>query len=65
MNAAVAVRVSRRAVLAGLVALALGAVSGDTARAEGTCRPDITGCWNCGSWLSCCTGHKGLSLIHI
>jgi len=22
-------------------------------------RPNILGCWNCGSWLSCCTGHKG------
>lgn len=22
-------------------------------------RPNILGCWNYGSWLSCCTGHKG------
>jgi hypothetical protein len=22
-------------------------------------RPNILGCWDCGSWLSCCTGHKG------
>lgn len=22
-------------------------------------RPNICGCWDCGSWLSCCTGHKG------
>lgn len=57
MNAAV--RVSRRVVCVGLVALALGGMSADTARAEGTCCPNITGCWNCGSWLSCCTGHKG------
>ena len=59
MSAAAAAGISRRAILAGLVVLALGGIPANTARAEGVCGPNITGCWNCGSWLSCCTGHKG------
>jgi hypothetical protein len=46
-----------------IVLLATGLLSGwvqpRAAEAAQSCGPDISGCWNCGSWLSCCTGHKG------
>ncbi len=44
--------------LALTVALAepVGRLSAETAT---PCGADITGCWDCGSWKSCCTGHHG------
>lgn len=62
--------VSRRALLgklfgAGAVVAGFGATSLWNAVANaadepvGQVRPNILGCWDCGSWLSCCTGHKG------
>ncbi|MGC3969901.1 MAG: hypothetical protein QM775_22005 [Pirellulales bacterium] len=51
--------VNRRQVLVLAVAMLLGVGGGKVADAGESCAPDITGCWNCGSWLSCCTGHKG------
>lgn len=59
-------QLSRRRMLArvfgaGLTAVGLSAASAfaaDDAPVVAV-RPNITGCWDCGSWVSCCTGHKG------
>lgn len=51
---------TRRGVLAALALTLLVAPWGWVAQASdnGGC-VDLSGCWDCGSWKSCCTGHKG------
>lgn len=58
MIAITARRWTRRVWLLAPVMLAGACWSAATTQAA-ECGPDISGCWNCGSWHSCCTGHKG------
>ncbi|MCE9605478.1 MAG: hypothetical protein K8U03_11325 [Planctomycetia bacterium] len=57
-------RTSRRGMLVRAIGIGLAVVglSTTTSAADAptvVARPNITGCWTCGSWVSCCTGHKG------
>jgi hypothetical protein len=50
----------RRALLAALVlTLTLASLNVGLATAGGGECVDLSGCWNCGSWKSCCTDHHG------
>lgn len=48
-------------IVAGYGATSLLAAEANTVAEEPAVavRPNILGCWECGSWLSCCNGHKG------
>lgn len=54
-------RFSRRLALAALTltVICLQPTSPAPADTPVCCAPDISGCWDCGSWRSCCTGHHG------